>query len=346
MTRALPFLFLAAAACSSPANQKVLAKIGAGCAADADCGSGHCIAGVCSKECAGQLDCPRGFDCGLAHPGDAAATCYAATWPAPAEGGFGTGCAEVAGGCTGNPTPCAEGFECIATVKCDAEAYCSRACTDDHDCPPALFCGYTGPTNEQGTRRVCTRRGSCAPCAVDDQCGEQASCNPGPDGDWYCGHTCNGQNDCLRPYKDPDSTGQTPQYPPFEVCAPDTYGREQKICQPAAGHCSGKSVLAAVTATGGVCAPCRLGMPDDCAAGLRCLMIPAGERFCTRACTVGLVRTSDGYGIADGSDSCPTGTFCFFGGRDPGNCGAACSVDGICTGDPTYRAPTCYPPGG
>jgi hypothetical protein len=338
---ALAVLVLALAACSG--STVVLKKIGAACAADADCGSGMCRSKVCTKLCASQQDCPKGADCGLANAGDTEATCYTAAWDTTSPGGFGTSCSQVAQGCTNDPSPCGTAFHCLATAKCDADAYCSKECAGDRDCPPAFFCGWNGPKTDATTKRYCFKRGSCAPCLVDDQCGADAACNLDPNGVGYCAKACSGAGDCLKPFKQVDeSTGRVTVYPPFEECATDAYGREQKVCAPAKGVCFGPSTLGAIHGDGQVCSPCRFGLPDDCASGLRCLDVGTGERFCSQSCKIKLVQDAAGnYGLRD--DNCPTGSFCFFGGGVDPSCGASCTVDGICAGDPTYLGPTCYP---
>jgi len=328
----VPLLFTA---CSAAPGPKVLARMGAQCLADADCGSRTCRRGACTAECSAQRDCPFGFDCLQAAPEDSVPTCVPAAYEMPAEGGFGTECPLAAGGCTSEPSPCAEGFECLASVKCDANAYCSRACSTDAECPPAFFCGATKVG--AGRQMRCLKRGACSPCVVDDQCPDGSLCDTGPDGSRHCAQICRLPADCAHALLDDNGV----RYPPFEVCGPEGSGRAVKTCNPVGGLCAGPSAVAGIDGEGQVCSGCRPGL-SDCASGLGCWVGSSGERFCTRKCTVNLSRGGSGYQVS--GDNCPAKTFCFFGGQVPGNCGAACAVEGLCAGDPTYSQATCHPP--
>jgi hypothetical protein len=125
----------------------------------------------------------------------------------------------------------------------------------------------------------------------------------------------------------------------FERCIDDP-GGHGRVCAPSDGFCHGPSALASQSGDGQVCSWCRAGIPSDCAVGTCFEDVLSSERFCTTPCTV--LVTSNG-GLGESGDTCPAGTYCFFGGFDPG-CGVAgCTVMGVCTGDPTYRFLSCYP---
>src|SRR5262245_31784042 len=117
---------LALASCTKTIT---LLKTGDPCTDDFQCSSTEvCIHGACNHYCSGQLDCPVGFDCGIAMSGDTNATCYKQTWDTTSPGGFGDSCAAAAMDC-GGTNPCAAGFSCRALVKCDPNAFCTKSCT-------------------------------------------------------------------------------------------------------------------------------------------------------------------------------------------------------------------------
>jgi hypothetical protein len=331
---------LAVAACTTP-EPVVLATLGTACTAAAECGSGRCYQGVCTRQCFVQGDCPLGFDCGILGPDDSAAFCVKAAWTDAEAGGFGTDCSASAAGCGGAST-CADGFSCHAfdamfgeEIRCNARAFCTKGCAGDRECPPDFFCGQDTPQSAKS----CLRRAACDACATDDQCPASHVCALLADRTHGCLKRCETNNDCLKPVKDGESGAFVGER--FEACAEEPDGKG-KVCMPTAGRCKGTSVIASITGEGQVCSPCRVGHPEDCSEGHFCIVSSgSGERFCSKPCQLGLSRTSSGFGI--NSDSCPDGSFCFLT-EDPSSCGSTCTRRGVCTADPTYATNlTCYP---
>ena len=330
---ALGVAALLAGSCTTTVVSK---KVGDPCVADSECSSiDYCMSGVCTHVCSGQLDCPVNFDCGLAKAGDTMPTCYKASWDQSLMGGFGTDCSSVALDCGAGMNPCAAGFTCFATLKCDPDAYCTKSCTMDLDCPASMFCA----TLKDGSQ-TCLKRAYCNDCAVDDQCPTSYVCVAAAAGGRYCAKSCATDADCPRPL--------TGNY--FERCLGSDRGA---ACQPApadsgtgpAAPCHGPSILPGITGMGGVCANCRPGVPTDCATGFSCFVDDFTlERWCTEQCSISFVQNGTSYSIVKGCDCCPTGSYCYFGAV-PTTCGAGCSTMGLCTGDSSYTEmePTCYP---
>lgn len=283
-----------------------------GCPADA---------GIEAIACSAQTDCPLDYDCGLAHSGDPMPTCYRRTYDTT-TGAFGTSCAIAA--CAGTPLPCAPGFSCDDAFKCDPGATCTHACAGDPDCPPSMYCAAD---------QQCTRREACDSCVVDDQCGAEARCATDAHHVRYCAKTCSSDADCPQPQVDPTTGGLSH---PFERCRVD-HGGHGRVCQPTDGYCHGPSAIGSQP-DGGVCAWCRTGEPSDCTVG-SCFESFTTERFCSIACTVSVHWNGVSFDAQD--DTCPTGTFCYFGGL--AECSTDCMVSGTCAGDPTYQFLTCYP---
>jgi hypothetical protein len=273
------------------------------------CPGGSTAAQVCTADGTfGACDCMQPPDAGVP----------------PMPGGFGTSCAIAM--CTGGTSPCADGFTCLADTKCDPGAVCTRGCASDADCPPTMFCDATPQ---------CRPRTACSPCMTDDQCGSGSRCATDAHGGRFCGPVCASDADCPQPQA--DLSGAMPS--PFEHCVADP-GGHGKVCEPADGFCHGPSAVTAQTGDGQVCSWCRAGLPGDCAVG-SCFELLTKERFCSVPCTVSVHWTGTQYTTSN--DTCPTGTYCYFGGQDGSICGTDCMVSGGCVGDPTYRFATCYP---
>jgi hypothetical protein len=372
---------LACAACGGPppANMITLKKIGDACTTDGDCDNkgvhAFCSAGkVCTITCAKQGDCPVGFDCGLARLADGTkggigATCYKSNAPAAGMGGFGTACGTVSPD-PNDPTvlcdpkamnPCAAGFTCFSTVKCDGAAYCTRDCQTDADCPPTAFCahdtgttcatdadcnlgrtcqavmGLMGTTGKVclGAKGLCRKREQCSPCGTQDQCPAGFICAVDGNGERYCGQSCGADENC------PTAFGNSP----FMHCVDDGLGDGNTVCQPLQGACHGMDNMGG--GNGGQCSWCRPGIPTDCAVGF-CVngtMLSTGERFCAVPCTA--IATKKGnlpYSFKVDSSACSGGTKCFVAeSMVPSNCGASCMMYGACATPGVPGTVTCYP---
>jgi hypothetical protein len=321
----------------------------------------------CTRTCTSQSDCPVGWACGLAHPEDAAiygATCYPATW-ATVAGGFGTDCSLVSEDpkspgkmcVAGAMNPCAMGFVCHATARCDVAAYCTKGCATDLDCPPTMFCGAlsakvcvtdndcSGSSKcmpvPNGTAKVCTgdtmclKREFCSPCAVDDQCPPSHLCATDTGGNRFCGKLCDPRKDptnpdieCPQPANIQDSTGNTvPAGDVFEKCVPSAVGSKKSVCRPRVGQCHGPSSIAGIPA-GGVCAWCRTGEPGDCPNGECFVDAFTTEHFCTQGCTATVAVRNGNIMVTN--DDCPKpGAACLFFSLPP-NCTNGCAVQGLC----------------
>ena len=342
----------------------------------------ECRYGKCTRPCANQGECPVGFDCGLQKPEDATvnglgATCYKPTYEMPPMmGGFGTDCSLVGAdpntGSACDPkatSPCATGFVCRATTHCDPNAYCTKACTADSDCPPFMFCGLETSkpncktdtdcpstmkcTTAPGTNgkvnmcvgpQLCRKRAQCSGCGNDDQCPTGYVCAADANGERFCGKMCTMDEHCPQPEND---APLSPVSGPFMKCVASGTANPSMVCRPVAGTCHGPSALAPLaTVMNTVCSACRPGLPSDCPDGFCFQQNFSEEHFCTQPCTAHVVKNQDGS-LTITKDSCPMGATCF--ARPV--C-ANCDVKGLCAGDTnpgtpqsqsTYYTLTCYP---
>ncbi len=341
---------------------------GAACVGDIECSGMLCRGGRCTTVCSSQNDCPVAWTCALAHAGDPAPTCFPSTYEM-VPGGFGTDCSLVSQnpkipGTECVPTaanPCAFGFTCHSTVKCDVNAYCTKGCATDADCPPDMFCGVTaaGPcmTDDDcygdlkclavsgGSAKICQapltclKRAYCSDCVVDDQCPANHVCATDPSGGRFCGKLCGSDNDCPQPANVQDNTGAVyPAGDAFEKCLPSKPGSKKNVCRPAVGACHGPSAI--LKTANDICSWCRGGVPTDCPNGFCYADAFTTEHFCTTSCTVTATAQADGS-YAPSGDTCPTGTACL--GNIPISCGRSCQVSGVCTAPTMYGYPTCYP---
>ena len=356
-------LALVAAGCTPEAI--TLKKIGDACTVDGDCGKMLCSKTdlVCTRPCTAQVDCPSGFDCGLAHPedgkpGSLGASCYKSKVVSAAMGGFGVECGAWSPDPNSLDTPCndmaknpcASGFTCLGQVKCDAAAYCTRSCASDADCPPSMMCatdvarsacksdsdcsnGYTcQPSAPGGKAKVCTgqrwcrKRAQCAPCATDDQCPAGYTCATDDRGERYCGKLCEDDNQCPTP--PPSSTGY------FYKCVDGKNGKT--VCQPLQGACHGVSNQVDVMPAS-ACAWCRDGIPSDCPDSY-CYLSFTGEHFCPGLCTMKYAAGK----FDTKTDTCPDGLVCLVP-RLPADCNGNCDAPGFCTADPMKQQLTCFP---
>ncbi len=302
--------------------------------------------GICSRSCQTQADCPEDFDCVLSPLDASNRTCYKRSYDSADKGGFGMNCATVSAapkstdGCVaGAKSPCSTGFTCVSSAKCDNDAYCSRECKGDWECPYNYFCGTIDD------KKVCLKRAkSCSPCAQDEDCGSGYLCSST---DHVCLQACGTQKDCPA---QPNMNGTN-----FQTCKADG---ARKLCTPTSSPCHGPSPLKAKLmgdGTNTVCSVCRVGFPEDCGSGLSCFChvtwagsqteacgpTSTGEAFCSKPCTV--QYDADANGIVAKSDSCATefgqGARCTIEKFTQG-CSTGCKGSGYCSAD--YSTFTCY----
>jgi hypothetical protein len=200
-----------------------------------------------------------------------------------------------------------------------------------------MFCGT--PANnlpDSGTPSpLCMPRTACSDCAVDDQCPTGEICAANASGDRACLRTCASQSDC--PHAELDGDGGALGADPF-TCAVPPKG-STKVCAPASLTCHGPSAIPTIQGDGQVCSGCRVGVPGDCAAGLRCYTdLFSTESFCTEECMVQVL------GSMVSGDTCPAGSFCIIGDSTMYGCTATpCALTGLCGADPRHLDTTCYP---
>lgn len=366
--RRIPSALSALFACAFFLGSCEGAKIGAKCSSNGDCQSNLCMAEKCTSLCQSMTECPLGFDCGQASPGDLQATCYARTYDQTSveSGGFGADCSLASkdskgAQCDPNATdPCAAGFYCLAKVKCDINAYCTKACGLDTDCPPSYYCGtLRGPACDSDEDcpaqrptcseeklcigKSCIQRSYCIPCMIDEQCGTGSVCAALPSGERYCANVCTDQANCPHPPRNFDTTRSVGR--PFALCTPDTTTRATavSVCAPRSGFCHGGSAAAGVEGENTVCSWCRPGFPEDCGDGLGCFVDDAtGERLCTQNCTVNLQQSGRKW-IAT-NDSCQAISPYLFCSFQNTGCyeGTSCRMEGLCSGDPAHYAISCF----
>ncbi len=169
---------------------------------------------------------------------------------------------------------CPEGLSCIGGATKDSpQVYCSAECSKDAECPETFACTKQGVNKDGSDKNLCTRRGFCAQCATDAQCGAGGRC-VGMGSGKFCSRSCNlGKFECQR----------------FAECKEVAEGGA--ACVHSSGSCLGD---------GSLCAACSAA--DNCAtkdggAGGMCLTYNhTKEQFCSAPCGTG--------------DSCPSGYGC------------------------------------
>jgi len=133
---------------------------GAECEEHEDCVEGACYEGACNRECRAAAECPADQSCVDVGEGP---RCIEHTWP-EGEGTFGASCSVV---------DCADGYTCVRRTEDpgdDPEAFCSRSCLTDIDCPGSMSCRRTHHPGESSTTLRCVERDYCERCAYDSQC--------------------------------------------------------------------------------------------------------------------------------------------------------------------------------
>lgn len=257
--------------CTRACKSRTECPVGYECVASAEqgfTGMKYCF------PCRADYDCPAGTYCladAGADGGAAGKTCQAKN---VAKEDFGKSCAVMEDAACNK----AKGFICHRELDSDPDAYCTKECKTDVECPADMFCGTPTEGNiPSGTRKRCFLRQLCASCRSDAECsGQGAVCVPDDRGRGYCTRTCNpassspctalaagrGFLECAEVVKDPSK--------PDEVV---------NACVHRYGRCYGE---------GKVCDPCRQHMPEDCkkVSGRQCYQNERGESFCLQVdCT-------------------------------------------------------------
>jgi len=187
-------------------------------------------------------DCPQGSAC-KPLPGGAAARPFAVCAPRWEGGDLGDAC--------GSAAPCAAGFVCGRTERCEA------ICNPDGfaDCPTGLSC----------TINRAYGIGACAFCATPDECGDGKTCLGG-----YCvqGGECETSFDCplgegcFSQRCEPGCTNDASCAP--GVCDVDTHWCHGDLCEEDCGQ-------RGLCCDGHVCGPC---CSPACATEKRCTYDP------------------------------------------------------------------------
>lgn len=338
------------------------------CGCSTECPSGQtCIAGVCGTETTGCLqdcECLAGQTCDEGTcTGEVVTdlcegvTCDPGLVCDPATGS----CVDDGGGSSGNLCdPCASDAECGSEadgcVALGDGSFCGSACTGEGDCPDGYTCfrvdsvigeqcvpagGSCGGCLATGcdagqfcnsATEVCEPvAATCAPCAVENQCGPDAACAQ-LGGRPFCLPTCDAG--CDAGFTCGDVGGR-------DLCVPDAGSCDGSSCELSAGDCTGDTPI--LDAASCACVECRVD--DDCGAGQVCSPggacitsgapcesitdCPAGQICDTRVDTcVECITPGD----------CPSGQICNSGVCEECVCdpGFRCDLAGDCveTGDP------------
>jgi hypothetical protein len=325
---------------------------GSSCGADGDCGSGHCVSGIC---CASTCDKGAESACGLAGTCDASGACKkygAETVCAPetcdATAGYtpprlcdGQGTCQPAAAprsCLGFPCQgprCR--MNCLSAGDCAAGNYCANgmcvakkspgsgdlSCQDGAECMSG-FCVDHVCCNEActGTCRSCTMAltgkpdGTCLPTLVDTRSDDCPAASES---------SCKNTGAC-------DGKGACQQYGSNVTCAQPTCSGDSAV---AAASCDGKGKCGAGKSTGCNGYTCR---------GSQCLGRCGNDGDCagSRVCLAGQCRT-----LLDAGGKCSSGDACKSARCTDGICctqtcasGETCVKNGVCrlnNGEPCTR---------
>lgn len=315
------------------------------CTSDARCDTEHgfrCVLGECRYPCTSHFDCSSVGICGALsdEQGEPLGNFCERTDPAPEEGGYYTSC-PLFDECDGE-----NGFVCQGAGLGDIDAYCTRDCSADQDCPQGFFCDEAEripcdqacdergdadnpgcvPSDQIGenaddgkleycgsrglTRKLCVKRPYCAECERDEDCLSL------PDG--VCARDINGAKICTR--RCDENTNSCP-WGSASICGVWDDERGFATCSHRSGSCQG---------TGAACEPCV--RDEDCPGGTCFGSSYTGERWCVNFETT---CSCEGLTVRNGvcqDGGCP---------RTPGEqvmlclAGATDSDPGLCLGAPT-----------
>ncbi|APR75620.1 Kelch-like protein 1 [Minicystis rosea] len=292
----------------------VVRKLGEACALDAECTSGHCVAGMCCDEaCTGKCQsCAAavkgsGIDgtCGNTAAGTAAGVeCVAGSDAELHSNCDGNGNAVVAFFVDCKPNACApDGLSCLTfcddTVACSTSGWCDVGATGDGGVP-----------DDAGTGAgICQKkRDDGALCTSDEQC-THAHCVDGV----CCENACTGQCEAC------DQVGFTGLCRPVGTkTMPEQVHGTRTPCPgdgDCRGLCDGTSPLACVFANAG----------KSCG-GTSCACEGDG---CTTAKLTSAICGSDGL-CADVTSECPNGLRCDAAGEA---CTSTCKTDDDCVAE-------------
>lgn len=191
------------------------------CSSDAVCdvASGfRCVGGSCLYNCQTHFDCAGVGFCSELPSGEPGKKYCSPSADAPPVGGFYTSCPST--------TECdAEaGFQCVGAGVGDLDAYCTKDCSEDDECPTGFTCdrvsvtpceeacGVAGdsrdptcvPVTSIGDGKqyqcgrlgpehsICVRRRFCAACETDADCGTAPNlvCARDESGEKICTQAC------------------------------------------------------------------------------------------------------------------------------------------------------------
>ena len=173
-----------------PTDPAYYAAIGMACEDGAQCASGVCAEGRCTRPCNALATCPTGYACS---EGQCALPPVGAPCAAPADCESGTcrdgacsrACDADAGcpagwACDGTCRLLPVGQACAAPTDCELgicfEGRCTRACGAESPCPPEFVC-------DEGAA-------FCVVLGVGDRCGVGGDCRSGLCQDGYCTRAC------------------------------------------------------------------------------------------------------------------------------------------------------------
>jgi hypothetical protein len=151
------------ASCGTPSYRgPPFGTFGSPCVTSADCTSGHCVGGACSRVCATAMDCPPApqWSCLLESTMSGMTVCSCRPTGVETCNGQDDDC----NGLIDDRAVCADGASCVAgSCVCDAASTCSGACTDTAS--DTVNCGACGVacSGEQG----CVS-GSCGAIHVEE----------------------------------------------------------------------------------------------------------------------------------------------------------------------------------